>query len=27
VAVDKDDPAKLKSRPIPAEVIARFKAP
>jgi 4-hydroxybenzoyl-CoA thioesterase len=27
VTVDKDDPAKLKSRPIPAEVIARFKAP
>ena len=24
-AADKDDPAKLKSRPIPADVIARFK--
>ena len=26
-ARDKDDPTKLKSRPIPAEVIARFKTP
>ena len=26
-AVDKDDPAKLKSVPIPPEVIARFAAP
>jgi 4-hydroxybenzoyl-CoA thioesterase len=25
-AADKDDPAKLKSRPIPADVIERFKA-
>jgi 4-hydroxybenzoyl-CoA thioesterase len=25
-AADKDDPAKLKSRPIPEDVIARFKA-
>jgi 4-hydroxybenzoyl-CoA thioesterase len=26
-AVDKDDPDKLKSRPIPPDVIARFKVP
>jgi len=26
-ARDKDDPTKLKSQPIPAEVIARFKTP
>jgi 4-hydroxybenzoyl-CoA thioesterase len=26
-AADKDDPSRLKSRPIPADVIARFKAP
>jgi 4-hydroxybenzoyl-CoA thioesterase len=26
-AADKDDPAKLKARPIPADVIARFAAP
>jgi len=26
-AADKDDPAKLRSRPIPADVIARFAAP
>jgi 4-hydroxybenzoyl-CoA thioesterase len=26
-AFDKDDPTKLKSRPIPAEVIARFRTP
>ena len=25
-AIDKDDPARLKSRPIPAEIIERFKA-
>ena len=26
-AADKDDPARLKSRPIPPDVIARFQAP
>jgi len=26
-AIDQDDPARLKSRPIPAEIIERFKAP
>jgi 4-hydroxybenzoyl-CoA thioesterase len=27
VAADKDDPSRMKSRPIPAEVIERFKTP
>jgi 4-hydroxybenzoyl-CoA thioesterase len=26
-SADKDDPSRLKAKPIPADVIARFKAP